>query len=228
MVRKGKKLEFISLHGNTLRHDDDCGCRMLARLLPAAHLYTWGRVESRSRSLSTEPWPNLFQSWSQRVAICSRSSRSRSREAMNCACTSLNAPCRVSARVVSCPERRRVSMTSRCLWRHVSDAATRSSARARSSGRSRFIRILLYLWATNYHDPLAARRTNQPSLAAVCVPRRSGAAGVLDGSRVEAAPQGGGWSKFGDEAAGRPSAGQIPFLSVGSFPRIDRLADGPG
>jgi hypothetical protein len=37
MVRKGKKLEFISLHGNTLRRNDDCRCRMLAR--PAAR---WG------------------------------------------------------------------------------------------------------------------------------------------------------------------------------------------
>ena len=50
MVREGKKLEFISLHGNTLRHDDDCGCRMLARLLPAAH---GGRVELAFDRLET-------------------------------------------------------------------------------------------------------------------------------------------------------------------------------
>ena len=133
---------------------------------------------------------------------------------MNCACTSLNAPCRVSARVVSCPERRRVSMTSRCLWRHVSDAATRSSARARSSGRSRFIRILLYLWATNYHDPLAARRTNQPSLAAVCVP--GGAGQPARRFSVEAAPQGGGWSSSDEADTARR---RIPDLSAAELPK---------
>src|SRR5688572_19580217 len=52
MVRKGKKLEFISLHRNTLRQNDDCRCRMLARLSPAAcstqfgGSWAAGRIES--------------------------------------------------------------------------------------------------------------------------------------------------------------------------------------
>ena len=45
MVRKGKKLEFISLHGITLRHNDDCRCRMLARL------FTGDRARSPDRSI---------------------------------------------------------------------------------------------------------------------------------------------------------------------------------
>ena len=142
---------------------------------------------------------------------------------MNCACTSLNAPCRVSARVVSCPERRRVSMTSRCLWRHVSDAATRSSARARSSGRSRFIRILLYLWATNYHDPLAARRTNQPSLAAVCVPGGAGQPGYSTVLGWRPHPRVGDGRSLATRPPDTPARGEFLFCLWGASRKLIEL-----
>ena len=110
---------------------------------------------------------SLPQNGSHRVAISSRSSRRRSREAMNCACISLNASCRSSARVVSCPKRRRVSMTSRCLPRHASDRATRSSASARSLGMSGFILILLLVGNT-LSRPVAAPRTVNPVWRQLC------------------------------------------------------------
>ena len=76
------------------------------------------------------------------VACCS-SSRRRSRSAMNSACIPSYSRSPASVCVVLCPKRRRVSMRLRCVWRNTSERAIRSSARARSLGRSRVIAITL-------------------------------------------------------------------------------------
>jgi hypothetical protein len=76
------------------------------------------------------------------VACCS-SSRRRSRSAMNSACIPSYSRSPASVLVVSCPKRRRVSVRLRCVWRNTSERAIRSSARARSLGRSRDIAITL-------------------------------------------------------------------------------------
>jgi hypothetical protein len=69
-----------------------------------------------------------------RISLCSRSSRSRSRAAMNRECRPSYSSSTALALAVSCPKRRRVCMSSRCVRRNVSDRATRSSARASSLG----------------------------------------------------------------------------------------------
>ena len=79
----------------------------------------------------------LPQNGSHSVAICSSSSRSRSRSAMNRACNSCSESSTALASVVSCPMAWRPSISARCLWRSTSVRATRSSARASILGTSR-------------------------------------------------------------------------------------------
>jgi len=69
--------------------------------------------------------------------LCSCSSRSRSRAAMNRVCKPSYSSSRALASAVSWPKRRRVSMSSRCVRRNLSDRATRSSASSRSLDISR-------------------------------------------------------------------------------------------
>ena len=73
------------------------------------------------------------------TSLCSCSSRSRSRAAMNRVCRPSYSSSRALASAVSWPKRRRVSMSSRCVRRNLSDRATRSSASSRSLDISRVI-----------------------------------------------------------------------------------------